>query len=157
MAIDRTRSRRGAGTPRTSGPSHRSTPGIGDAGAVVDGDVHEVPAAASTSIVDFAAVDAPAAAVRHLAQLLDIDVQQLAGPVPFVADVGRSSADDLAGQSVDLARVRQLPAAQDRPDPGGRQLQEPGQCGWAGVLVQPGATIRSSTSSGVRRGLRCGL
>jgi hypothetical protein len=62
----------------------------------------------------------PPAAVRDPAELSDVDVQQLAGSVPFVADVGGSAADDLAGESIDLAQARQLPAAQHRADGRGR-------------------------------------
>src|SRR5215212_2393004 len=91
---------------------------------------------ASTAVVDAAAMHPPPAAVRDPAERSDVDVQHLAGSVPFLADVGGSAADDLAGESIDLAQARQLPAAQYRADGRGRELQQPGQRGWAGVLVQ---------------------
>jgi len=57
--------------------------GIGDAGMVIDGHVHELPAGAATS-------GAPPSSdamtgLRETAQLLRIQVQQIAGPAPLVA------------------------------------------------------------------------
>ena len=51
---------------------------------------------------------APATAVGDLAELLDVDVDQLAGPVPFVA------ADHLAGGSIQPGQTSQAVAGQHR-------------------------------------------
>jgi hypothetical protein len=79
---------------------------------VVDCDVHEVPPAPLPVVINPAAVHPPPAAVRYPAELLDVDVQQLTWPVPFVADVGGSLAHELAGELVNLRQVRDLPAPQ---------------------------------------------
>ena len=77
--------------------------GVGQAGVVVDGGVHVVVAASRRGplrpggrlAAAVAAVDPPAAAVGEPAELLDVDVDQFAGAVAFVAadrlPVGRSS------------------------------------------------------------------
>jgi hypothetical protein len=86
---------------------------VGQAGGIVDGDVHELPAdalAAVTVAVDERRVvvlaqpvaDALARAALDAPELLDVDVDQLAGPLALVALRG------LAPQPAELAH----------PDPG---------------------------------------
>jgi hypothetical protein len=86
--------------------------GVGDAGVVVDDGVHvcgadggfvvaAAPAGASggglaVAVPGLAAEVAPAAAVGHVAEFLDVDVQQVAGVFVFVA------ADRLAGDPVEV-------------------------------------------------------
>ena len=58
---------------------------------------------------------APSSAIGDLAELLDVDVDQIAGMVAFVAKGrGLAAPDDLAGQRVALAQVGHVVAAQDR-------------------------------------------
>jgi hypothetical protein len=61
-----------------------------------------------------AAVGLPTAAVVDPADLLDIHVHQLAWPAAFVADRGGlRTADELPGQRVAVAQVRDCVAAQN--------------------------------------------
>jgi hypothetical protein len=57
--------------------------GVGDAGVIIDGDVEELPAC-STSLVPGVAGDAMAG-LDDAGELLDVDVQQVAGRVMLVA------------------------------------------------------------------------
>jgi hypothetical protein len=63
------------------------------------------------------AVDAPSAAVGDVAELLDVDVDQLAGPLALVA------ADGQPGTAVQVRQARAAVAAQDRVDGRRRQVQ----------------------------------
>jgi hypothetical protein len=70
-----------------------------------------------------AAVGAPAAAVGDPADLLDVDVDQLAGTVAFVADRGGlGRADHLAGDRVQRRQGRLTGSAQH---PGDRAWRHP--------------------------------
>ena len=91
--------------------------------------------------------DAPAAAVRDVAELLDIDVDQLAGPVPLIA------ADRHPGGPVQVRQPRAAVAAQDRVHRGGRQAQPEADPGRAQPLLTRRPTIRCSVRGGVRAGL----
>ncbi len=126
--------------------------GVGDAGCVIDRDVHKYSRAPATDGLA-SSVQAPAAAVRDAVELLDVDVQQLALTVTCVAHGGRARADALADDAVDLPQARQLPAAHDRTDRRGGQDGQPGQRRRAGGWSSRARTIRSSTSDGVRSGL----
>src|SRR4051812_37856788 len=73
--------------------------GVGEPGVIVDRGLHVLVADASrcpgaTAFEAVAAVDAPAAAIAESAELLDVDVDQLAGPGAFIA------ADRFTGGSV---------------------------------------------------------
>src|SRR4051812_2593508 len=72
---------------------------VGERGVVVDGAVHVLvadprPASGAAVRLAVAAQDAPPAAVAEPADLLHVDVDQLAGPGPLVA------ANQLAGRAV---------------------------------------------------------
>ena len=76
------------------------------------------------STVRAAAVGAPAAAVGDAAELLDVHVDQLAGPVAFVADRGGlRGPDHLTGHRVALAQVGHAVAAQDPRHRAGRHAE----------------------------------
>jgi hypothetical protein len=99
--------------------------GVGQAAVVVDGDVHEVPAQAASTVLLLAAVQPPATAGRDLAELLDVDVNQIAGTGMFVTDLAVPAApDQLAGQPVQISQMRQLLAAQHRADRAGRHPEQ---------------------------------
>ena len=70
-------------------------------------------------------VNPVAAAVGDVAELLDVDVDQLAGPVSFV------SADRLLGGAVQVRQAGAVVAAQDLVHGGGVQVQRPGDPGRA--------------------------
>ena len=70
-----------------------------------------------------ASVDTPPAAVGDLAELLDIDVEQLTRPGPLIPLIGGAPAHQLPGEPVEICQQRHLPAAQHRPDSGRRQPQ----------------------------------
>jgi len=92
---------------------------VGQSGVVVHGDVEEV--VAQRSAVDLAAADffaatvqAPATAVGDSAELLDIDVDQIAGPRMLVASCGLLSADRSSGDRVERTKRHHLARAADR-------------------------------------------
>ena len=75
---------------------------VGQAGVVVDGDVHELPADlqapgaggvgdAAVVVVAVVCGDALAVAVLNAAELLDVDMDQLAGPCALVAHRGHKT------------------------------------------------------------------
>jgi hypothetical protein len=68
--------------------------GVGQPGVVVDGGVDVVVADPSAAGLLAAAVDAPAAAGRDPAELLDVEVDQVPGPVAFVAVGGGAGGAD---------------------------------------------------------------
>ena len=119
---------------------------VGEAGVVVDGgvDVVEADAAAAVGAGGLRGRwTSPAAAVGDPAELLDVDVDQLAGPVAFVA------ADDLAGGPVQAGQAVQAVAgqdavhgrggqAQDRADPCRAELAALAQLGRPGLRSRPG-------------------
>src|SRR3954462_12524126 len=74
--------------------------GVGQAGGVVDGDMHGVPSlraaadaggvgACALAVVAIAAGDPLASAALDAAELLDVDVDELTGPLAFIANHGR--------------------------------------------------------------------
>ena len=118
---------------------------VGEPGRVVDGDVHELPAdpARLRAPVAVDAVAGPA----DPAELLDVDVDELAGPGPLVA-VGRL--------------VRLQPRQLSEPVPGqygadGRE-RHPQRLGDLGLVKRNSRsdTISSSRSAGVREGTERG-
>ena len=71
-----------------------------------------------------AAMGSPAAAVGDPPDLLDVHVDQLAGPVAFVADRGGlRGSDHLAGHRVTLGQARHVVAAQDPAHGPGRHTE----------------------------------
>src|SRR5205814_6949218 len=76
--------------------------GVGEPGVVVDGGVDVVVAGpAGLPGPGAAAAGPPAAAAGDLAELFDVEVDQLAGPVPFIAHRGGlAGPDHLPGQRV---------------------------------------------------------
>jgi hypothetical protein len=98
------------------------------ASVVVDGDVDVVPADAAAAHLLTAAVDAPAAAVGHPAELLDVDVQQVAGVLALEAPLAvPATAQQLAGEPVDVGQPGYAGAGEHRPDRGGGDPQDRGQ------------------------------
>ena len=85
--------------------------GVGQPGVVVDQGVHVVVADSCLlgrrGRADLAAVGSPAAAVGDPAEFLDVHVDQLAGPVAFVADRGRLRGPDRDGarRALDAAGI----------------------------------------------------
>ena len=126
---------------------------VGEAGVVVDCGVDVVEAhAASGGPAGLAAQDPMAAAVRDPAEFLDVDVDQFAGPVAFVA------ADDLSG-----GPVHERQAVQARAGPGygaPSRLACPGSgrswldraCGCGAVRQTCASNRRRGAFSGVVRG-----
>ncbi len=103
--------------------------GTGEVGVVVGDRVDVVVTQASEGSGSFTpAVGAMAATSGDLAELLDVDMDHVAGPAVFVAAAaGSGGADDLAGQGVAGGQRRYLVAAEDPADGAG---------GNAGVLRQ---------------------
>jgi hypothetical protein len=119
---------------------------------IIHGDMDVVVADPASADPLAAAVQPPAAAVGNAAQLLDIDVDQLAGLVALVtAARGAPGAQPGAGDRVQVAQERDLVAAQDAPDGGragpelggqpdrpppgrGPQREDLGFAGWAGPV-----------------------
>ena len=101
--------------------------GVGDAGVVIDGGVHERSAdlragcrracRCAVAVALSAAEVTPAAAVGDVAELLHIDVQQCAGMIVFVA------ADRLTGRPVEVGEPIQAAADQHRVHRRGRHTQ----------------------------------
>jgi hypothetical protein len=99
--------------------------GVGKAGGVVDGDVHEVPARLATDpscrvgvaagVVRAATEDPLAGAAVDPAELLDVDVNQLAGRGAFIANRG------LQAQPAELAHPQSLADRRDRRQ---RQIEQ---------------------------------
>jgi hypothetical protein len=98
---------------------------VGEAAVVVDCGVDVVEAhLAAGGPAGLAAQHLVAAAVRDPAELLDVDVEEFAGPVAFVA------ADDLAGGPVQVGQPVQAVADQDPVHGRGGQVQDrPEPCG----------------------------
>jgi hypothetical protein len=99
---------------------------------VVDRDVQVVvadPATVHGSAADVfaAAVPPPPAAVGHLAEFLDVDVEQVTGACSFVADPGVPVSDRGAGDRVDRRQRRDLVSGQDASDGGGDQAESGGE------------------------------
>src|SRR6185437_16965772 len=79
------------------------------------------------------AVDAVPAAVGDVAKLLDVDVDQLTGPVPLIA------ADRHAGRTVQVRQPRAAVTGQDSMHRRGRQAQPEADPGWAQPPADPQA------------------
>jgi len=88
--------------------------GVREAGVVVDADVEVVPAGLAAAAGEQAAVGV--AGAFDAAEFLDVDVDELAGPVALVADDGFGGAGVEAGAAV---------AAQDRVHGRGGELELP--------------------------------
>jgi hypothetical protein len=102
------------------------------------------------TLAELSAVDTVATTGGDVAQLLDVDVDQGAGMIAFIA------ADWLAGGPVQVSKVADAAADQDGMDGGGGQADSGAI--WAGPSrwVQRRCTIRRTTEVGVRRGERWG-
>ena len=144
------------------GLARRRDLGVGEPAVVVDDGVDVVVADRGRLRplvgAHLAAVGAPAAAVGDPADLLDVHVDQLAGPFTLVADGGRlRGADHLTGQRIELAQPRHVVAAQDPADtvragtPSSRA--EPVL---TPAVLEPGGDDPASTSALVRVGIECG-
>ena len=121
-AVDARRSEEGRGTAEEGGAGGgllvRLDLAVGQAGVVVDGGVDEVEAhAAAGGPAGLPAQDLVATAVGDPAQLLDVHVDQFAGPVALVA------ADQLTGGPVQEGQPVQVVADQDAVHGGGAQAQ----------------------------------
>ena len=82
---------------------------------------------------------APASAVGDAPEFLDVDVDQLAWPVAFVADRGGlRRSDDLAGERVALVQPRHTVAAKDAGDRACRDTDVGGE------LIGPAAAFTAS-------------
>ncbi|GAB3588001.1 hypothetical protein GCM10027445_68660 [Amycolatopsis endophytica] len=92
---------------------------VGQAGVVVDGDVQVVVADTAAADLLAAAVHPPTAAVRHSAEFLDVDVQQLARGAAFVADARMPPPHRHPGDRVDRRQRWYVPTTQDTTDGGG--------------------------------------
>src|SRR4029453_8139468 len=108
--------------------------GVGKAGGVVDRGVQVAVSGLGGGCAAVAASRSPAedlvaAAVGNVAQLLDVHVHQLTGPVTFVTS--HYSADVLAGGPVQVGQAGQPVAAQDRVDGGGGHAEVAGEGGGA--------------------------
>jgi hypothetical protein len=101
---------------------------VGDAGVGVDGGVHEGVTdlgAAVAAPFGGAAVDPPAATAWDPADLLDVDVDELAGP-------GRLDASHrLAGDAVEMVEAIHAVSGQDAVDGRGVHPDDAGDPGWA--------------------------
>ncbi len=91
---------------------------MGQPGIVVDGGVDVVVADRFPLVLGGtggrASVQAPAPAIRDLADLLHIEVNELTGALAFVADRGRfRGPDHRSGQRVTLTQVGQVVTTQD--------------------------------------------
>ena len=137
--------------------------GVGQPGVVVDGGVQVAVAEDRgwpcrvrpvrrrlRSCLRGLAGDAPAAAVGDVAELLDVDVDQLAGPVALVA------ADRHARWPGPGAPARAAVAGQDRVHGGGRPGPAGRRSGPGPAALTRRPTIRRSVRRGVRAGLDCG-
>ncbi|GAA3239633.1 hypothetical protein GCM10020256_60910 [Streptomyces thermocoprophilus] len=92
---------------------------VSQAGVVVDGGVHIAVAGTGTRLAAcLAAQDLVAAAVGDVAELLDVDMHQLAGPVAFVA------AYDAAGGPVQVRQAGQAVSGQHPVHGGGHQTEQ---------------------------------
>ena len=98
-------------------PLVREQLGVGGAAPVVDGHVQAGRARRGVPVVELGgAAGPPAPSVRYPRDLLHVDVQQLAGPLPLVAHAGHGAAPPgLAGHAVHVGEPRQ---ARPRDDPG---------------------------------------
>lgn len=137
---------------------------VGKAGVVVDRAVDVVEAHAPHGSAGRAAQDAVAAAVGDPAEFLDVDVDEFAGPVSFVA------ADHGAGRTVEPGQpIETVPGqdpvdgrggqTQDRADPGRAQLAGPTQVTDPCLDVGRGPVRRRARPAGpvVQPGLALGL
>lgn len=87
--------------------------GVGDPAEVVDGDVQAGRARAPRGAAA-APQGAVAAAVGYAGHFLDVDVQELARPLPLVAHGGdRAAAARLPGHAVDVGEPRHAPPGDD--------------------------------------------
>ena len=119
--------------------------GVGKAGGIVDADMQEVPADAAAALGPVAG-DAVADAVDP-AELLDVEVDQLAGPCPLVAEDLRLGVERL--------EPTEAVAAQDQAH-GGDRAAEPAGDGGAGQAWRRSARISAGAASPRRVGLWCG-
>ena len=117
----------------------------GEAGVVVNSDMHELPASAATGP---RAISGNAmTGAEEAAELLDVEMQQIAGGGMFVAAQGPSRFE--------IADTVQAGAAQDAADGSGREADSLGD-------VSAGPTLAAQRNDAldqrpkVRRGLRCG-
>ncbi len=101
-------------------------------------------------------MDPPATAVGDMTELLDVDVQQLAGLRALIPAIAVPSAAQLSGEPVDLGQPRQRGAGEHRPDGGGRQPRiAASRTGPAWCSVRA-ATIGAVVSGEVFVGMRGG-
>ena len=138
--------------------------GVGQPGVVVDQRVDVVEAdpgsrSGRRSAPCCAAVGPPAAAVGDPAELLDVHVDQLAGPVAFVADRGGlRGPDHLTGDRVAARQVGHCVAAQDPGDRPrrrrrARRRSSPGRAARGGAARR---SRRSTSQPGSGSGIECG-